>query len=236
VVAISGGGWVRGDRASLAAWGRYLARHGLAVASVDYRRATEGPAFPGNAEDIAAALAWFHAEGAELGIDPARVAILGVSAGAHLGALVTLSSAFHAPPLKAFAGIYGVYDLLSHWQADLPRNNGPATDKTERMMGCTPFDDPQRYHDGSPLRQITYGRALPTFLAWGQRDREVAPEQSESFARALRQARYPVTAMELTDAAHLWFSEQDPEAEGGHSARIAPALVDFLLRSLGAPE
>jgi len=235
VLAASGGGWIRGDRGSLAAWGRYLARRGLAVASVDYRRATDGPAFPGNAEDIATALAYFDAEGVEHGIDPRRIAVLGVSAGAHLGALVTLSDAFHAPRPRAFAGIYGVYDLLSHWQADLPRNTGPGIDKTERMLGCTPFEAPRRYHDASPLRQITYDRALPIFLAWGHRDQDVAPEQSEAFARALRQARYPVTVMELADAAHMWFSEQDPAAHSGHSARIAPALVEFLLRSLVAP-
>ena len=235
VLAISGGGWVRGDRRSLAAWGRYLARRGLALASVDYRRATEGPVFPGNAEDVATALEYVHARAAELGIDPGRIALLGVSAGAHLGALVTLSGAFRVPAPRALVGIYGVYDLMSHWQADLPRNSGPGTDKTERMIGCTPFDDPQRFHDGSPLRQITYERALPTFLAWGHRDQDVAPEQSAAFARALRQARYPVTVVELTDAAHLWFSEQDPDVAGGHSARIAPALVDFLARSLAAP-
>jgi len=146
-----------------------------------------------------------------------------------------LSDAFDAPRPRAFAGIYGVYDLMSHWQADLPRNTGPGVDKTERMIGCTPFDDPQRFHDGSPLRQITYDRALPIFLAWGRRDQDVAPEQSASFARALRQARYPVTVMELPDAAHLWFSEQDPDAEEGHSVRVAPALVEFLRQTLALP-
>jgi acetyl esterase/lipase len=51
VLAASGGGWIRGDRAALAHWGRLIAGQGLAFASIDYRRATKGPAFPGNAED-----------------------------------------------------------------------------------------------------------------------------------------------------------------------------------------
>ncbi|WP_137133276.1 hypothetical protein [Rhizobium sp. FKY42] len=78
------------------------------------------------------------------------IGILGASAGGHLAALAGLSSV-DCPTPKAFSGIYGVYDLLAHWQAD----------------------------------------------------REVSPGQSAYFAETLRQAGYPVTALELPDAAHL---------------------------------
>ena len=35
VVAIPGGGWIRGTRDDLSAWGSFLADHGFAVASID---------------------------------------------------------------------------------------------------------------------------------------------------------------------------------------------------------
>jgi acetyl esterase/lipase len=101
-------------RGALAAWGHFLSEQGFAFASIDYRRAVDGPVFPGNAEDVAAALIHFTRSGAEHGIDTSRIALLGASAGAHLGALVTLNEAFGAPRPRAFAGIYGVYDLVAH--------------------------------------------------------------------------------------------------------------------------
>jgi acetyl esterase/lipase len=235
VIGISGGGWARGNRGALAAWGKHLAKAGLAFASIDYRRASARPIFPGNAEDVAAALRFFSISGEEHSIDTRRIGLLGVSAGGHLGALVSLSDEFDCPQPKVFAGIYGVYDLLAHWQADRDSNSVTAFDKTERMLGAKPFADPQLYHRASPLRQITYERSMPVFLCWGHLDRDVAPEQSAGFARALRQAGYPVTAVELPDAPHLWFSEETPEAPGSFSARVAPALIRFLKRNLAAP-
>ena len=232
VVAVAGGGWNRGTRAALSAWGSLLAGQGLAVASIDYRRATDGPAFPGNAEDVSAAVTYFAREGGRYGIDAERMALLGVSAGAHLGALVTLNDALGAPRVRAFAGIYGVYDLVAHWQADAALKAAPGTDKTERMMGSTPSDAPSLYRDASPIRHITSERALPVYLAWGHLDRDVSPAQSTAFARALRQAGYAVTVTELPAAGHLWFSQEDPNDPGTHSARVAPELLRFLRDAL----
>lgn len=233
VVGVSGGGWVRGHRRALGQWGRWLAAQGLAFASIDYRRAEGGPVWPQNVNDVSAGLAFLASNGADLGIDPARIAVLGVSAGAHLASLALLSRNIPTPPVTGFAGIYGVYDLMAHWQADLWRHAAPGTDKTEAMIGATPFHDPQRFHDASPLRQITYEGAMPVLLVWGRADREVMPRQSEEFARALTQARFPVRCVELPDAGHLWFSEEGPESAGSHSARIAPDLLRFLKSILG---
>jgi acetyl esterase/lipase len=235
ILAVSGGGWVRGHRGALNAWGRYLAERDFAFASIDYRRATAGaPAYPGNAEDVAAGLRYFSDHGLGHRIDPQRIGVLGVSAGGHLGALVSLSAAFNCPQPKAFAGIYGVYDLMAHWQADQAVNSVTAPDKTEIMLGKRPFSDPLLYHMASPLRQITETRSMPVFLCWGHVDRDVSPQQSSTFADALRQAGYPVTALEFPDAGHLWFSEDGPDVAGSHSARLAPSLLRFFERSIKA--
>jgi acetyl esterase/lipase len=230
VVAVSGGGWIRGDRRSLASWARLLAAHGFAVASIDYRRAVKGPVFPGNVEDVAAALGYFADNAAQHGLDAGRMALLGASAGGHLAALAALSPRFSGPRLKGLACIYGVFDLFTHWQADLTHNAGPGEDKTSRMLGATPFDAPQLYHDASPLRQITYAKAMPVFLAWGRSDRDVLPRQSESFADALRQARFQVRTHEIADAGHLWFSEEEISDPASHCARLAPELLRFFKR------
>lgn len=88
VLDIHGGGFVLGDADMGDAANRQLVLQlDCMVISVDYRLAPE-TRWPGALEDCFAALSWMHDNAAELGIDRARVAIAGGSAGGgHAAAL-----------------------------------------------------------------------------------------------------------------------------------------------------
>ncbi len=90
LVYFHGGGFVIGDLDTHDAFLRRLAAaSGVRVLSVDYRLAPEHP-FPAPHDDALASLRWAFDHAAEIGFDPARIAVGGCSAGGNLSASVAL--------------------------------------------------------------------------------------------------------------------------------------------------
>jgi acetyl esterase len=102
LVYLHGGGWTIGDLDTHDVLCRQLCLGaGLAVVSVDYRLGPE-TRFPGAVDDCVQATRWVRAHAAELGVDPARIAVGGDSAGGNLAAVVALVLRDAGDPPLAF--------------------------------------------------------------------------------------------------------------------------------------
>lgn len=111
LVWIHGGGFVIGDPARFHDTCSHLAAElGIVVVSVDYRLAPRHPA-PAALEDCYTALTWLHHHAGELGVDPARVAVAGPSAGGGLAAcLAQLASDRGEVPVAFQLLVYPMLD------------------------------------------------------------------------------------------------------------------------------
>ena len=118
LVYFHGGGWVIGDLETHDVLCRQItAEAGITVVSVDYRLAPEHK-FPASADDAWTATRWVAAHAAEIGVDPAKLAVGGDSAGGNLAAVVALQARDAGGPRIALQVLlYPVTDVGAETQS-----------------------------------------------------------------------------------------------------------------------
>jgi acetyl esterase len=88
-----GGGWTTGTPRNSIFWAKYAASLGLVGIAPDYRTKGRHDVSPlGSVADSRAALRWVQDHAAELGLDPARIAVGGNSAGGHVALWTAISA------------------------------------------------------------------------------------------------------------------------------------------------
>ena len=244
LVAAHGGGWQAGARSAFQYWGPYLAARGYALFAISYRLAKKGQKMcPQAVTDVRAGVQFVRGSAGEFKLDPARIGLFGASAGAHLTALAALGAdkfkdAYPGDPhaavsakVKAFVGVYGVYDLVEMWQRY--QLQSPRENNIENLLGCAPMDDPQRYFDASPINYATFtNNQIGMFLAVGTEDDLVNRRaQTDAFLLRLKQANFFVRPCIVQGAPHYWLNDPIEEARS-YSGFLAPRLMRFLQERL----
>jgi acetyl esterase/lipase len=246
VIAVHGGGFQVGSRDFYQYMGPYLAGRGYALFSIDYRLTRDGKnRYPAAINDVRAAVQWMRSQAVDLKIDPARIALMGDSAGGYLSALVafvgdspTYAHAYPEDPyasvstkVKAVVGIYGSYDMIAQWQHDVLTR--PTDNITQNFMGFPPMQDRLAWYAASPVAHATFANNSTSFLlVWGTNDDIVEPSsQSEIFLLALKQARFYARTVIIQSAPHFWITDpvDEPNSFAGF---FAPRLLRFLTQRL----
>ncbi|MCJ1676387.1 alpha/beta hydrolase [Streptomyces sp. APSN-46.1] len=197
IVWLHGGGGVFGDLDTEHPWAARIADlSGAVVISVGYRLAPEHR-FPAALDDACAVLTWAAEHADELGIDPARIAVGGHSAGANLAAAVALRARDEEGPAIRFQLLNqpGLDDRRETWSArtftDTPWfNRDKLAAAWRHYLGsqpATPYAAPARAADLSGLP--------PAYIATA----EFCPNRDEGIEYALRLMRAGVS-VEL----HQW--------------------------------
>lgn len=183
VVIFPGGGYGGLAAHEGEGYARFLAEAGIAAFVVKYRLGSAGHRHPAMLEDALSAVAAVRSQAAEFGVDPAKIGVMGSSAGGHLTAHALVGWPQYASDvsLRPDFGILCYPVILS---------DGPYAHKGS-MRNLAGEDASVELLEGlSCERQVT-ADTPPCFLWHTGEDAAVPLENSLAFATALRQHKVP---------------------------------------------
>ena len=189
IVFIHGGGWLGndkyGDMSYMPNTMNAMLENGFAVASIDYRFATQA-VFPAILQDCNKAVSFLFDNANKYQIDESRIALMGFSAGGHLASLMGTSqnnkvsnlyfpNTYRPFKYKAVVDFYGPTDLV------LLPGNEDAKSPEALLIGATPLSRPDLAKAASPITYID--KNDPPFIIFhGEKDNVVSNKQSKLFS------------------------------------------------------
>jgi acetyl esterase len=232
-----GGGWTLGTLDTCDGVCRQLTNAAQCVTvAVGYRLAPEHK-FPAAVHDCHAGAAWVAANAAELGVDAARLAVGGDSAGGNLAAAVTLLARERGGPAL-------VHQLLVY-----PNTDYQASTSSMREVTDEHFFNPNSVHwywghylatpqDGasplaSPLRAADLSGLPPATVITAEFD--PLRDEGEQYAARLRESGVPVEVTRYDGMMHGFFTmsgilDGARQAVAHASARLQEAFAPVISR------
>ncbi len=214
IVIIHGGGWTGGDKGAEREFitGTALSKAGYVCVSVEYWKGSKNR-WPTNLQDCKNAVRWLRVNAERLQIDPARIGVIGGSAGGHL-ALMVAYTAGHAEldPKPLYPGVsdqvtacvnmYGISNLLTRQKPD---DSGKPTGQLSdnQLFAETREAAPEKWKAASPVSYIQKSTP-PTLTLHGTKDTTVDRDQSTELDHALKAAGVDSKLIMVEGANHAW--------------------------------
>jgi acetyl esterase/lipase len=216
IIHFHGGGFTGGNKDGLAARIQTITALGYTNIAAQYRLAGVAK-WPAQIEDVKASIRWTRANAAKLGIDPARIALAGYSAGGHLALFAAGTQ--NRPEFEGKGGNGGVKTDLAACLAYYPVT-GPAWDGFRRQFPMPEGSSDEAWRLATPGTYIA--SFPPTILFHGLADVTVPPESSMEFLKQLRDAKIPAELHTFAGVPHEFVGI--PEF-----AESTARLADFFL-------
>ena len=206
VVYFHGGGFVFGDIDLVDKVARSLCNAAKAtIVSVGYRKAPEHP-YPTAPEDCYAALLWTSANAATLGVDAARIAVIGDSAGGNLAAVMTqMTRDRKGPKIVHQVLVYPVVDAGGDYPSRTENAAGYLlTSKAMTWFFGHYFTKPGQSNEpySSPIRGNLAGLPAATVITAGF---DPLRDEGDAYAAALTKAGVKVDHIRNPTMIHGFF-------------------------------
>lgn len=246
IVYFPGGGFTSADHEKFIDLRIELAKAGFVVAAAQYR--TVPNKYPALVEDGKAAIRYLREHADEYGIDPARIGVLGDSAGGYVSQMMGMTNGEKqfdkgqfldkSSDVQAAVTMYGISNLLEIGdgfpEAIAKVHQSPAV--TEALLvngtafadfpGASIDSNPEKALKASPMGHVD-GAKPPFLILHGSADTLVSPKQSVQLYEALKKKGDKVQYVLVEGAGHgdlTWY--QPP---------VINRVVDWFKGTLGGP-
>ena len=228
ILLASGGGYAHieagKESGPAAAW---LQAQGITAFELVYRLPQEGGGVAAPFQDGQRAMRLIRARAAEWRIDPARIGMLGFSAGAHLAGMTAVQpDAARYAPVDAADGVPARPDFAVLLYPVLTMQRPfDTTHAKKQLLGAHPA---QAARDALSVELHVDARTPPAFIAQALDDPISPPDNSRLMAAALRRVGVPVELHLFQQGGHGWGM-----GKAGSEPAAWPQLLLAWLRANG---
>jgi acetyl esterase/lipase len=215
IVFVHGGGWRAGVRANFAPMAIRMAERGYAAATISYRLSPEA-LYPAAVQDARAAVRWMRAHAGAYGIDPARLAIGGGSAGGQIAALAGVTDGLArfdpddgpgavSSAVQAIVNIDGLSDFTSEAARRYEDDPAKQPSSAGAWLGGRYAEKTDLWREASPLFHVHAG--MPPVLFIGSAQPRFSVGREEMLAR-MREVGVPGRVVLVPGTPHsFWLFE-----------------------------
>jgi len=234
VVWVHGGGWMRGSKNEVEHKPAAFVEKGFVFVPVNYRFIPQ-VTMEAIMRDVAKATGWVHANIARYGGDPARIFLMGHSAGAQLAALLCTDSRYieaEGVPRSSIKGCVPVdgdtYDVPLQVATAAARRK--SLNQPPPKMGHTEkFGSLEQQRELSAVNHVAPNRGIPPFLILHVADHPDTTAQAHRLWAALDQAGIPATLFGAEGTDHVKL-DRDLGLAGDPATRVLFEFTEGVLK------